>query len=189
MVDFREIITKHIEPNSKLYNIYINHVEQVSEKALEIGRNLKLNPDSMIFLKEASMLHDIGIVGVDMPLIHCFGNKPYFHHHMIGYEILMEENLPQHARVAANHLCPGTTEEDLIRFGISFGDLDWKHNSLEEVIIAYADMFSTKHPNKAAQMRTLEEVITVKKKYNPNIANKVFELSVEYGELSVMELQ
>jgi len=108
-----ELIHKYIKPDSQAYPFYIIHVSLVTAKALEVARRLNLSAESMQFIEEATMLHDIGICGVEDE---DFGTKgsEYITHGTIGADILRKEGLPKHARVAESHTGVGLYKEQII---------------------------------------------------------------------------
>lgn len=60
-------------------------------KMLDAHPELRLNRS---FVKEAALLHDIGIFQTDAPTIQCFGTHPYIAHGYLGAEILRAEGFP-----------------------------------------------------------------------------------------------
>ena len=71
-----DIINKYYEQNSNLYNILINHSSDVTKKALDIARNHPELNINIQFVREAGMLHDIGIFKTNAPSIDCHGEYP-----------------------------------------------------------------------------------------------------------------
>jgi uncharacterized protein len=98
------IIKKYYAFSPKARDILLGHSEAVARKALHIARNLShLRPDFQ-FIEEAALLHDIGILRTDAPILGCHGRKPYVCHGHIGREILEAEGLPRHALAAERHV-------------------------------------------------------------------------------------
>ena len=99
MIDSIEIITAYYPQHTKAHHILLTHSRLVADKALKIGRALvdrgeKIDLD---FIREASLLHDIGIFRVHAPALGCFGQLPYLHHGVEGAKILNIEgcqNMP-----------------------------------------------------------------------------------------------
>ena len=111
-------------------DILLRHSRQVADLALRIcdgHPELNLNRD---FIYEAAMLHDIGIIRCDAPGIKCYGTEPYLRHGQVGGEMLRQEGLPEHARVAERHTGAGLP--------------GWLPETLEEQVICYADKFFSK---------------------------------------------
>ncbi len=142
--DYLKIIHKYIAPDSKTYPFFMIHSMAVTKKALEIGRNLKLNENSLRFIEEASMLHDIGIIRVDDPDMDCKGDKPYLCHMLEGEKILKKEGLPKHARVARSHTGVGVFQEDITENNLPLPVDNYCAETIEEKVISYADLFFSK---------------------------------------------
>ena len=72
MLDYLKFYPKE----QKLRQLLLTHSTMVAEEALEaVGRHpeLHLDADSLEFIREAAMLHDIGIAQCDAPSIYCKG--------------------------------------------------------------------------------------------------------------------
>ena len=139
-----EIIEKYYLPGSKIYNILVNHSEQVKNKALYIA---SLHPEMNLdiqFIKEAAMLHDIGIFQCDAPRIYCNGNHLYIEHGYLGAEILRKEGHPKHALVCERHTGVGISLEMIQKNKLPLPQRDLLPVSLEEKMICYADKFFSK---------------------------------------------
>ena len=97
---FQEIIDKYYNGNAALRHILVTHSQSVAQLALQIA---SLHPELHIdtgFVRDAAMLHDIGIVLTNAPGIECHGTEPYIRHGVCGAEILRKEGLPEkYARV------------------------------------------------------------------------------------------
>ena len=101
MIDYKAILAKYCSGNNDLQQILLTHSRQVADRALAI---LRMHPEWVdsgevdpIFVEEAAMLHDIGVVLCDAPKIHCMGTHAYIEHGYLGAEILRQEGLPKHA--------------------------------------------------------------------------------------------
>lgn len=143
MIDINSILAKYYEEGSVLLNLLLTHSEMVCRKALECAdrRNLEVDRD---FVREASMLHDIGIVGCDAPSIYCVGSEPYIRHGVIGGDMLRAEGLPMHARVCERHTGSGLTAKEIEEGCMPLPHMDFLPESLEEKLICYADKFYSK---------------------------------------------
>ena len=138
------LIHKYYAGQPELEQILLKHSEDVAQKVLEIA---EAHPEFHLdrqFLYEAAMLHDIGILYVDAPGICCHGTKPYICHGMLGAELLRNEGLPAHARVAERHTGTGLTKEEILRQSLPLPPRDFVPETLEEKIICYADKFFSK---------------------------------------------
>lgn len=160
MVDWEKIINKYYAENEALRNILCVHSQHVADKALEIAAvHPELNID-VEFVKEAAMLHDIGIIKTNAPGIECFGTEPYILHGLLGGHILREEGLPHHARVCERHTGAGLTEKDIVMQNLPLPHQDFLPETLEEKLICYADKFFSKtHPDKEKPLDKVEKSI------------------------------
>ena len=139
-----EIIAKYYKPKSKAYTIVVTHSNLVTEKALKIAQNHKeLLPDRK-FIKEACMLHDIGIFKTNAPDIYCFGEYPYICHGYLGCELLVAEGYPEHGLVCERHTGIGITVEEIIADKLPLPLRNYMPVSVEEQIICFADKFFSK---------------------------------------------
>lgn len=148
MIDYKAIIEKYCVGNTQLQHILLTHSRQVADRALAI---LQTHPQWVesgevdpVFIEEAAMLHDIGVVLCDAPKIYCLGTHAYIEHGYLGAEILRQEGLPKHAAVAERHTGTGITIEQIMREQLPIPLLDYTPRTLEERIICYADKFYSK---------------------------------------------
>lgn len=145
-IDYFKIIQKYIATDSELHPIYVIHVVQVTAKALKIARQLGLSDDSLQFIEEAAMLHDIGIVKTSAPDIKCFGSLPYICHGSEGRLILEAENLPHHGLVCDRHTGVGLLIEEIKLRKLPIPERDMRPKTIEEEIISWSDLFFRKKP-------------------------------------------
>ena len=148
MIDYEVIITKYCAGNTELQDILLTHSRQVADRALAI---LRLHPEWVeqglvdpVFVEEAAMLHDIGVVLCDAPKIHCVGTHAYIEHGYLGAKILRKEGLLKHADVAERHTGTGITMEQIMREQLPSPLQDYTPRTLEERLICYADKFYSK---------------------------------------------
>lgn len=148
MIDYEAIISKYCAGNAELQQILLTHSRQVADRALAI---LSKHPEWVesgeidpVFVEEAAMLHDIGVVLCDAPRIYCFGKHAYIEHGYLGAEILRQEGLPKHAAVAERHTGTGIDVEQIIREKLPIPIQDYTPRTLEEQLICYADKFYSK---------------------------------------------
>jgi uncharacterized protein len=156
-VDYFSIIQKYIALDSLMYSIYVPHVTLVTAKALGIARAKGLSGESLRFIEEAGMLHDIGIVKVDSEKLGCTGALPYICHLTEGRKILEVEGLPRHARVASSHTGVGLFKEDVESNAYAIPVQDYVAETLEERIISWADVFFSKTREELWYERTMDE--------------------------------
>lgn len=125
----------------------LEHSRLVAGKALEVaGRVAHMRPDA-VFIEEAAMLHDIGIIRTRAPMFGCTGQAPYICHGVIGREMLEAEGLPRHALVCERHVGVGLTAREIEGKGFPLPARDMVPVSLEEIIVCYADKFFSKNDN------------------------------------------
>ena len=162
MVDYYKLIEKYYGGSPELREVLVRHSEQVRDRALAI---VDAHPEwagqvDRRFVEEAAMLHDIGIIYVNAPKIHCEGTHTYIKHGYLGAELLRKEGLPMHALVAERHTGTGITEEQVEREEIPIPLRDYCPQSLEEKIICYADKFYSKsHLDEEVALSKIKENI------------------------------
>jgi len=140
-----QIIQKYYRPDSKTYKFLVEHCKAVTKKALEIAHNVPYLKPDLEFIKEAAMLHDIGIYLVNDPEIDCSGDKAYICHGFLGREILEKEGLPKHALVCERHVGVGLSIKDIEEENLPLPKRDMLPVSVEEEIICFADKFFSKN--------------------------------------------
>jgi len=141
-----KLINKYYQPGSKNFQRLVGHSAQVAELAESIAGRLAKSCDiDRQFVSEAAWLHDIGIFLTNARAIGCYGKEPYLAHGILGAELLNLEGLPQHALVCERHIGVGITTEDIRQQGLPLPLRDMTPQTLEEQIVAYADLFFSKH--------------------------------------------
>lgn len=157
-MDPMKIIAKYYQPKTLAFDVLVRHSRMVKQKALELALNIPdLNSD-VIFLEEASMLHDIGIFLTEEPRIGCFGHEEYVCHGYLGRQLLEKEGLPMHALVCERHVGVGLSRLEIEEQNIPLPMRDMVPLSIEEKIICYADKFFSKKVNSLDTEKTLDEV-------------------------------
>lgn len=142
-----EIIARYYKPSSQAFHILTEHGERVAERALRAATRVQhLQPDPT-FIREAAMLHDIGIFLTDSPEIDCHGSEPYIRHGILGRDILEALGLPRHGLVCERHVGVGISAVDIRRFNLPLPARDMQPLTIEEQIICYADKFFSKNGN------------------------------------------
>ena len=127
-----ELIHKYCEGNEAQEELLLRHSGDVARRALQIAKaHPELKADET-FLWEAAMLHDIGCVRTKAPSIHCFGTEPYICHGILGAEILRNEGLPRHARVAERHTGTGLTASEIAHQNLPLPHRDFTPETIEE---------------------------------------------------------
>ncbi len=151
------IINKYFEPGTDAYGILMEHSSMVMTKALAVAGLLRhLCPD-LSFIREAAMLHDIGIVFVNAPEIGCNGDMPYICHGYLGREILEIEGYPLHGLVCERHVGAGISLSDIVTNNLSLPERDMRPVTLEEKIICYADKFFSKRAGWLSHEKSIDQ--------------------------------
>lgn len=172
-MDTLSIIEKFYTPGTNLYKVLVGHSRIVTEKSLEIAQNFsELNPN-LKFIKEAAMLHDIGIFLTRAESIGCTGEAPYICHGYLGRKLLDKEGLPpEYGLVCERHTGAGITKENIISNDLPLPHRDMVPLSLEEKIICAADKYHSKNPMHADRKITTLEIIEELEKINPDHAKR-----------------
>ena len=166
-----KIIEKYYKDNPGAKDILIAHGEMVAKKATELAKKVKhLNPD-LKFIKEAAILHDIGIFLTNAPQINCYGDKPYICHGYLGRELLEKEGLPKYALVCERHVGVGITIENIKKNNLPLPKRDMTPQSIEEKIICLADKFFSKKD--LISEKTIEEIKAEAVQYGPENTQRV----------------
>ncbi|MDL1982267.1 MAG: HDIG domain-containing protein [Deltaproteobacteria bacterium] len=153
-----DIIDKYYKSNSRAYEILIQHGKQVARKALDAAKKVpQLNPD-LDFIKEAAMLHDIGMFLTNATELGCKGKNPYICHGYLGREILEKIGLPRHALVCERHVGVGITIEDINKYALPLPKRDMLPVSIEEQIICFADKFFSKNRDSLKKEKSVEDI-------------------------------
>lgn len=151
-------IEKYYKKDSDLYNILINHSTDVMNKAVSIAENHPELDIDTAFVKEAAMLHDIGIYLTNAPAIYCYGIAPYLAHGYLGRELLEKEGFPKHALVCERHTGSGLTLEEIEVQHLPLPHREMLPISIEEKLVCYADCFFSKtHLGKERSVEKIRE--------------------------------
>lgn len=139
-----ELLEKYGPANDRGKELLIAHSEVVAKYSLQVADWVsELSPDKT-FIKEAALLHDIGIAQTFAPSIGCTGAEPYMKHGLLGARLLRELGYPRHARVCECHIGVGLTTQDIIAQNLPLPHADIVPETVEEQIIAYVDNFFSK---------------------------------------------
>ncbi|MFC1828920.1 HD domain-containing protein [Thermodesulfobacteriota bacterium] len=158
-VKARDIIEKFYNPRSKAYEILLRHGELVANKAIDVaGKVAHLNPD-LDFIREAAMLHDIGIFLTGSLALGCTGTQPYICHGYLGRELLEETGLTRHALVCERHLGVGISAQDIRRHTLPLPERDMLPISIEEQIVCFADKFFSKNATTTASENSVDDIL------------------------------
>ena len=167
-----EILSDFYDTGSMTYKLLLNHGRQVAEKALQAATRVPhLKPDTA-FIREAAMLHDIGIYMTNTPLLGCTGEHPYVCHGYLGRQLLEQRGFLMHALVCERHVGAGISVVDIERQGLPLPLRDMRPVTIEEQIICYADKFFSKNPQTCDREYPLEEILKELKKFGPDKADR-----------------
>lgn len=151
-----ELINKYYGGQTRARSILLAHSRQVATLAgtvaTFVSQSVAVDKD---FVEQAAMLHDIGMLYTNTPKLDCFGTQPYITHGVLGAELLCKEGLPRHALVCERHIGVGLSVEDIKTQNLPLPLRDMRPQSLEEQIVAYADLFFSKTTK---GQRTIDEV-------------------------------
>jgi uncharacterized protein len=139
------LIDKYYSGHDRAKSILMAHSQRVAELALRVvGRVETIEQVDKDFVEQAALLHDIGMLFTDTPKLECHGDRPYIAHGIIGAEILRQEGLPRHALVCERHIGVGLSIEDITSQNLPLPLREMQPETIEEKIIAYADLFYSK---------------------------------------------
>lgn len=140
-----ELINKYYDGQTRAKSILLAHSRQVAILAVNVADFVaKSEIVDREFVEQAAMLHDIGMLYTSTPKLDCFGDRPYITHGILGAELLRKEGLPRHALVCERHIGVGLSIEDIKVQKLPLPLRDMRPQSLEEQIVAYADLFFSK---------------------------------------------
>lgn len=176
-MDSIALLQKYYKDNKHAYAILLAHSKAVAKKALEIAK--KLPGVDTQFLKEAAMLHDIGICKIGEPLLACTGKYHYICHGYLGREMLEAEGFPKHALVAERHVGMGFTLFDIKRENLPLPLRDMQPVSIEEKIICFADKFFTKRDLDKPREMSFAKVAAEAKSHGAENVAKLMKLAKE----------
>jgi len=134
----------------------VRHSEQVATLAVKVAQQIEEEVD-IDFVDEAAWLHDIAIFLTDAPEIGCFGKRPYLMHGILGAGLLRHQGLPRHALVCERHIGVGLSREDILAQKLPLPLRDMQPQSIEEQIVAYADLFFSKHKTGKRQVEDVRK--------------------------------
>ena len=139
-----EIIQTCYHPESRAYEILITHSRSVADKAVAIAETHPEMELDIPFIREAALLHDIGIFLCHAPEIDCHGEAPYICHGYLGADLLRKKGYPRHALVCERHTGTGLSLELIRQRNLPVPLREMRPQSLEEQLICFADKFFSK---------------------------------------------
>jgi uncharacterized protein len=162
-----EIIAEFYEPGSKSFQILVKHGQQVANKAIDVAKRVPHLKPNLNFIKEAAMLHDVGIFETNTPELGCSGKHPYVCHGYLGRKILEKKGLPHHALVCERHVGIGITVEEIKLHNLPLPQRDMMPISIEEQIICFADKFFSKNGEMDGCEKTVGDILNSLQRYGP----------------------
>lgn len=145
VMDYLFLYDKYYPKGTEVRQILEKHSSSVANLALDINSALHLGlpPEEV---KEAAMLHDIGIFLTNADGIDCHGTEPYLRHGVLGADLLRKEGYPEWcARVAERHTGAGISVDDIEEMHLSLPlDRVLMPETKLERLVCYADKFYSK---------------------------------------------
>jgi uncharacterized protein len=167
-----EVIAEFYEPGSRSHQILVKHGRQVADKAIEVAMRVPHLKPNLNFIKEAAMLHDIGIFETDSPDLGCTGKYPYVCHGYLGRKILESKGLPIHGLVCERHVGVGISSEDIKRYHLPLPQRNMVPISIEEQIICYADKYYSKNGKTGGDEKSVGDILSALCRYGPEKAGR-----------------
>lgn len=153
------LLEKHYPPGDPAREILFVHSRAVAAKALAVANRLASSESlDLPFIGEAALLHDIGVRFVHAPSIGCHGDLPYLAHGYKGRELLEAEGWPRHALVCERHIGVGLSAAEIVAQQLPLPARDMIPQTLEEIIITYADLFFSKGEEELTREKGVERV-------------------------------
>lgn len=144
-MDLLSLFERHHPPGTPRHRALLTHSHEVAGLATAIAERISRSTTVDVgFVTEAAWLHDIGIGLTHSPRLGCSGSAPYIAHGVLGATLLQAAGLPRHALVCERHIGVGLSEADVERQRLPLPRRDMRPQSLEEEIVAYADLFFSK---------------------------------------------
>jgi uncharacterized protein len=162
-----DILAQFYDRRSKAFAILVEHGRQVAQKALRAAAKVVHLRPNLDFLKNAAMLHDIGILHTASPGMGCYGKHPYICHGYLGRELLDGIGMPEYGLICERHVGVGIGIDDIRSFHLPLPERDMVPISIEEQIICYADKFFSKNGSglKKNGAKSIEQVLESLKPY------------------------
>ena len=170
--DVYEFIYEVYKNDKSVLSYLLAHCESVAKLAVEIAKKQNADVD---FVERAALLHDIGIIFTDAPKLYCYGKAPYIQHGIYGRELLEKHGFVREAIVAETHVGVGITAEHILKNKLLLPPKDMFPTTLEEEIVAFADLFFSKQPQYLTTPKPLAEIENTIKRYGGNSCETYYE--------------
>lgn len=182
MIDYLSIISAYYNPGDPDYELLVKHSTQVAMLAEQLCRRYSDGGGVVDteFVREAAMLHDIGIFRTYAPGIFCCGKEPYIRHGIIGRELLDGLGLPRHGLVCERHTGSGISVQDIIDQHLDLPHRDMLPVSIEEKVVCYADKFYSK--SRITRCKPIAKVRNSLSKFGEGTLKRFDELTALFGE-------
>jgi uncharacterized protein len=180
-MDTEAIIFEYYRPGSPLVELLLDHSRRVRDKALAVADRLTDAQPDMQFIAQAAMLHDIGICRTDASAIHCHGRQAYIYHGIIGRRMVEAFGLDRHAMVCERHIGAGIALADIRERQLALPLRDMRPQSLEEIIICYADKFFSK--TDGGRELSLDEIVAGLARYGREKAKAFLAWHARFGSV------
>lgn len=179
MIPYLEIIQQHYTPGTPLYQLLLEHSTQVATLAAALSQRCTTHNIDTDFVREAAMLHDIGIYLTNAPSILCHGALPYLQHGIEGSKILDRLGLHKHALVCLRHIGAGLTANEITQQHLPLPAIDMLPLTPEEKVVCYADCFYSK--SHIAPAKPLDKVKASMAKYGKGTIARLEEMITLFG--------
>ena len=177
----QKIVNKIYKDNPIAQSFLLKHSLAVSNMSCKIAE--RVGGVDVEFVREAALIHDIGIIFTHAPDLNCFGDAPYIKHGIIGERLLTDLGFPRHARVCRTHVGVAITKEMIQEAKLPLPYEDMIPITQEEIIVAYADKFFSKSPQWIDRVKPLDVVVDSIKAHSRVSADIFMEWHNLYGEL------
>lgn len=161
-------LLKKYATSDKTFQIVVNHSLEVLKKSIAIIQSKQLYNLDLDLIISGCLLHDIGT----FTFLENNNTPNYIQHGIIGGKILRKEERVKEALIAERHIGSGLSKQDILTQQLPLPVHDFISVSLEEKLICYADMFSSKN----GKLHTLQEIEIEFQKYTPEAYQRFLDL-------------
>jgi uncharacterized protein len=158
------VLADFYRPGSRLHGLVRGHGEAVAQKALAAADAVAPPGPDRALIFQAAVVHDVGVFLTRAPSIGCIGAHPYVCHGVLGRRLLDGIGFPDHGLVCERHVGVGIAARDVRRERLPLPLRDMTPQSMEEIIVCYADKFFSKAAAGAVE-RTPEQVLAMLARY------------------------